>query len=509
MMNLQSRFRWIGWQCFVVAIWLAESASSHGDDPPSAVIELGNRLEPFVDRHLIARLKNCELRLHHPRPSERVFKFDRPWEGAFCGYVTVFEDEDRFRMYYRGLPRSGADGSDHEVTCYVESEDGVHWHKPDLGIYRWKDSSRNNIVLMGQAPASHNFSPFLDCNPDTPKEQRYKALGGGANGLLAFVSPDGINWKRLRTEPVFTQGVFDSQNVSFYSKSEKRYICYFRSWTQKNYRGWRTISRTTSPDFVHWSKPEEMSYGDTTREHLYTNQTNPYFRAPHIYLGIAARFIPGRRALSAQQTKQTGVDPKYGGDLSDAVLLSTRGGNRYDRTFMESFIRPGMGNENWTSRNNYPALGVVKTSDRELSIYVQKKYGQPNSHLRRYTLRLDGFASIHAGYHRGELLSRPLRFSRGNPSQNDQSSDRSTSLFLNASTSAAGSIKVELLDQNSKPIPGFTLEQCDPMIGDRIEHRMSWNGKTDLSSIANQSIQLRIELADADLFSIQFKQPVK
>jgi hypothetical protein len=35
-----------------------------------------------------------------------------------------------------------------------------------------------------------------------------------------------------------------------------------------------------------------MDFGKTPVEHLYTNQTAPYFRAPHIYVAIAARFMP-------------------------------------------------------------------------------------------------------------------------------------------------------------------------------------------------------------------------
>ena len=94
----------------------------------------------------------------------------------------------------------------------------------------------------------------------------------------------------------------------------------------------------TSKDFLNWSEPKAMNYGGTPREHLYTNQTQPYFRAPHIYLSIAARFMPGRRILSPAQAKAIDVDPGYFSDCSDAVLMSTRGGTLYTRTFMDAFI---------------------------------------------------------------------------------------------------------------------------------------------------------------------------
>ena len=298
--------------------------------------------------------------------------------------------------------------------------------------------------------------------------------------------------------------VFDSQNVSFYSVAEKKYVCYFRSWTGKGYSGFRTVSRTTSDNFIDWSKPERMQFGDTPLEHLYTNQTSSYLRAPHLSVGIAARFMPGRRVISAADAKKIGVNPSYFGDISDAVLLTSRGGNRYDRTFMESYIRPGIGLENWVSRTNYPALGLLQTSDSELSLYVQKNYGQPTSQLRRYSLRLDGFSSVHADYRGGTMTTRPLSFlEAGQTSANPSNGIR---LRLNAATSAAGSIRVELLDHSGKVIPGYSMQDCDVVIGDYLERIVSWKGKSDLTGLAPRVIHVRFQMKDADLFSLVFRE---
>lgn len=459
-------------------------------------ISIGNRLELFVDRTLVSELSGTELRMHSPQPAESVLAFDKPWEGAFCGYTTIIKDDNRFRMYYRGLPAAGKDGTDAEVTCYAESADGIHWSKPDLRLYDVHGTRANNVVLAGQTPASHNFSPFLDANPDAPRDQRYKALGGTSSGLVAFASADGLRWRRLREDPVFTDGVFDSQNIAFYSVSEQQYVCYFRTWTEPDYGGFRTVSRTTSEDFTHWTKPLAMDFGDVPAEHLYTNQTTPYFRAPHIYLGVAARFMPGRQVLNEEDANRIGVDRRYFGDCSDAVLLSSRGGNRYDRTFMESFVRPGLGLENWVSRTNYPALGIVPTGAGEISIYLQKNYGQPTSFLQRFTLRTDGFASVHAGYEGGEFLTKPFIFA---------SNGEDTRLRLNYATSAVGSIAVELQNTDGSPIPGFSVDECVPLIGDRIEGRVRWKGEENVAELAGRAIVARFVMKDADLFSLQFK----
>ena len=456
-------------------------------------IQMGNKREIFVDNHLIDRLEGIRIVKHTPHDEGPVLYFDKSWEGIFCGYCTIIKDGGRFRLYYRGLPTAGKDGTNEETTCIAESEDGIQWQKPELGLYEIKGSLKNNVILANDAPSSHNFSPFLDSNPDKKPEQRYKALAGeGKAGLRAYVSPDGIHWKKLREEPVLTNFPFDSQNVSFWSESEQSYLCYFRSWTGGEYKGFRSVSRSTSSDFINWTKPEPMSFGDTPPEHLYTQQTSPYFRAPHIYVAIGGRFMPDRRILTEEQAKSLHVDPGYFKDCSDAFLMTTRGGTVYDRTFMEAFIRPGIGMGNWVSRSNYPVLNVVQTSPEEMSVYVNQNYAQPTAHLRRYSLRLDGFTSLSADYKYGEVITWPFTFS-------------GRELEINYSTSAAGEIKIEIQDENGVPIPGFTQKDAQQVIGNEISRVVQWNGSSDLQNLVSKVVRLRILMKDADLYSIRFK----
>jgi hypothetical protein len=471
--------------CLLLLICLASSIAWAGDPP----LEIGSRLELFVDRFLIDRMEGVSLKLHEPKPGEAVLKFDRPWEGRHVGYVTVFSDGNLFRMYYRGLPTAGADGSDAETTCYVESQDGIHWTKPNLGLFELNGSRENNVILAGMAPFSHNFSPFLDSRPGVQEAERYKALAGTSEtGLVAFVSPDGLRWNKMREEAVIKKGAFDSQNVAFWSESEGCYVSFFRTF----FEGFRSISRATSTDFLNWSEPVEMSFGGTPREHLYTNQTVPYFRAPHVYIALAARFMPGRRVVPAEMASKLGGAVEYSGDCSDTVFLTSRGGERYDRTFMEGFVRPGIGLENWTSRTNYPARGIIPAGSNEVAFYVQRRYGQDDHYLQRLTLRTDGFVSVNAPYQGGECVTKPIRF-KGNR------------LLLNSATSAAGGIKVEIQDEADQPIAGFSLEEADEIVGDEIERTVSWKGQTDVGRLAGKPVRLRFVMKDADVYALRFR----
>lgn len=456
------------------------------------IINIGSRLELFIDYFLIDSLHNTKLKIQEPIDKGIVLQFDKPWEGPFSGYCTVINNGEKLQLYYRGLSSTGKDGRNEENTCYAESIDGVNWIKPELGKYYKYGTNLNNIILADAAPVTHNFSPFLDSRKDVKPEHNYKALGGTEkSGLIAYVSNDGINWKKLQSDPVFLKGKFDSQNVSFWSEQEQLYVCYFRSWTKVGYNGFRSVSRTTSKDFINWSEPVEMDFGKTEREHLYTNQTSPYFRAPHIYTALAARFMPQRQVLTDEQAKLLNVNPKYFKDCSDAVFMTSRGGNKYDRIFMEGFIRPGIGLKNWVSRSNYPALNVVKTGPTEMSIYVNQDYAQPTAHLHRYALRLDGFVSVHSTYEKGELITKPFVFS-------------GDSLFLNMSTSAAGFIRVEVLDIQGNKIEGYDLDKSKELIGNEISKHVLWNEKSDFNELKGSEIILRFVMKDADLFSMKF-----
>ncbi|MDP2898658.1 MAG: hypothetical protein Q8Q12_19135 [bacterium] len=423
------------------------------------VVDIGSRLELFVDRFLIDEMSNVQLRLHPPQLASSV-------NQPFCAYSTVIKNGDIYRMYYRSGV-SGYDGDPRETYCYAESRDGVHWTTPDLGIHEINGNRSNNAIMANTPWVAHNFTPFLDTRPGVATDERYKALAGvhKGGGLFAFVSDDGIHWKKLRDEPVIRSSdfAFDSQNVSFWSEGEGCYVCYFRTWNTPHGR-LRTISRITSPDFVNWTEALPMN-PNKPGEHLYTNGTHPYFRAAHIYIALPTRFLPDR------------------GDSTDIVFMTTRGGNRCDRTFLEAFIRPGLDPERWGNRANYAALNVVPTGPAEMSIYVRDM---------RYILRTDGFVSINASFAGGEMVTKPIRF-------------KGKELVVNFSTSASGSIRVEAQTPAGEPIPGYALADCPEIIGDAIERVVSWRSGSDLSRLSGQPVRLRFVMKDADLCSLRFR----
>ena len=437
-------------------------------------VTINSRRELFIDSYLVDSLSGtARRRMHHPQFRQPVLQLDAPCEGSVSAYFTVMQVDGKIRLYYRG---QGSEGK-RETTCVAESEDGLNFTRPKLGLYEWEGNKDNNIVWLGEG--NHNFTPFLDLNPNAPPEQRFKALASVASGpLAAFVSADGFAWKRLREEPVITKGAFDSQNLAFWDPLRKLYVEYHRGFRD----GVRDIMTSTSADFLTWTEPQWLDYGGAPPEHLYTNAITPYFRAPHLYIGLPNRYVPGRKKVPSH--KEDGVD--------DALLMSSRDGLHFER-WREAFLRPTLDDENWTDRNNYIAWGIVPLNERELAIYSTDHYRHATARLVLNTIRTDGFASLYADAEGGQALTRPFTFT----------GDR---LEVNYATSAAGSLRFELCDAAGKPLSGFTLADSEPLYGNELAHTVAWRGGTDVSALAGQTVRLRINLKDADLFSVMFSQ---
>jgi len=142
-------------------------------------------------------------------------------------YGSVLQVDGRFRMWYLGMFE---ETWDHRTTgwwrpmCYAESEDGVHWRRPELGLVEFDGSRANNICLIEpEGSALAKVDDFLSVmhDPDDPDpERRYKAafiahvpwdeVPGGVRpiqresrvcAMVCATSPDGLRWRVVGDRP--------------------------------------------------------------------------------------------------------------------------------------------------------------------------------------------------------------------------------------------------------------------------------------------------------------------
>src|SRR5690606_9937254 len=135
-------------------------------------LHIGSDRQLFLDHYILDELEDVNLRMHHPVNEGPVLYFDKVWEGNFSAYCTILKDGSLYKAYYRGVREAGSDGRDAETTCMAISTDGIHWTKPNLGIYDVDGNRNNNVILANDPPFSHNFSPFIDQNPDCLPNQK-------------------------------------------------------------------------------------------------------------------------------------------------------------------------------------------------------------------------------------------------------------------------------------------------------------------------------------------------
>lgn len=451
------------WNLFCSSLLLASVSEASDADP----IDIGNRLELFVDDYLIQETSgDVGRQLLLPEPREVVLETGEPWEGNTSGYYSVFQDGDRYRMVYRGWQHDARMKPVHkEVTCYAESVDGIHWKKPKLGLFDWNGSKENNIVWTG--PGTHNFTAFRDSNPNTPAASRFRAFGGVGSfggGLIPFESPDCIHWKLTQEKPVITNGAFDSQNLAFWDEDRKEYRAYWRYFAD----GIRAIRTATSEDFLHWENEADLKYPDGTPiEHLYTNAIQKYFRAPHLFIGFPTRYEP--RSQQVEPILMTSRDGEFFQRYADAVIPRTAPSNR---------------NHN---RSNYMVWGMLQLPDapHEISVYgTENYYERTPGRVRRFVYRVDGFVALRAGDIGGKVTTRPLRF------EGEQ-------LLLNYVIRNNGHLSVTAIDESGN-IAGESL----PLKGDAVDAPVRWETKPDFSK---GLIQLQFSIRNADVFSLRFE----
>jgi hypothetical protein len=487
-------------------------------------ISIGSRRELFVDDYLIDTLTGgARQQLHQPVPCEIALTHDAAWEGTGSGYHSVFQDGDLYRMYYKAWHLDvGKDKLNTErhplFCCYAESDDGIVWRKPMLGLHEFQGSKQNNITMTSGPVGPLNVDAghpaiFKDENPDAPADARYKAIfrSSSPNGLLPFKSADGLNWLPITDAPILQRlGAFDSQNLAFWDPTIGKYRAYWRIFTE-TISQWkpgsiRAIRTATSDDLINWSPHNDLTYVDSPPEELYTNQIKPYHRAPHILMGFPARYTDrgwseSMKALPAleQREMRASSSKRYGTAITDSLFMASRDGTQFTR-WNEAFLRPGSERpDSWNYGHQYIGWHIMETASslagapNELSLYATESYWHgKGSMLRRYSLRLDGFVSIKAPAVAGcELTTKPLTFD-------------GSSLHLNFATSAAGSVRVELQNPDGSAIDGFALADCHELFGDSVDRPVGWKDGSNVSQLSGKPIRLRFELRDADLYAMQF-----
>ena len=299
----------------------------------------------FVDDAFIDEQRGLTRRLHQPRRHEfnPILVAAYPWEGdrVMPGAVLRNPRTGQFQLWYCtscvGKMDTAQTPEEKDrvagYVCYAESDDGLHWRRPALGVQEssvaWKlpweappqaDRTRQNNILMrslalGGAERPELGLEFLCRDEQEPDPaRRYKALiwqqgdrykelderGAIAAGKMltahcAAFSADGIHW--TQSGPVLTYPRFRDAGSAMQDWKNRRFVGFFKTALRER----RTRAVCVSQDLIHWSEPEvilEADEHDPRDAQIYDNSGFIY---ESLYLGTLGLFRAGDEATIQQQ----------------------------------------------------------------------------------------------------------------------------------------------------------------------------------------------------------------
>ena len=480
--------------------------------PPIEDLVVGTSHGPwrrlFLDAMVVERQQGLERVFHAAKRHEGnpVLPFDKPWEGSQergTGpylYGTVMWDEGKLRMWYHCYHR----GHGAYFNMYAESDDGLHWRKPSLGLVEFNGSTENNLVVT-TSPKDAIEEPDLyrgggKCHNPSVIKRPWESAADRRYVLFCYAqeyrharmaySPDGLRWTFVRETA--RNALFASSDVLnfFHDPYRSRYVCTFKTG---NRRG-RAAGVALSRDGVTWTKPCDAAV--FVADDLDPDATQiygmPVFAYQGLYVGLPWVYN-ARWFKSGSYTAQTMYEAEKDSPCSMDVQLAwswdllnwTRPPRR------DPFIPRG-GEGAFDSHMNYSARAPIQMGD-ELWFYyggfnAAHNSGGAKSAIGLATLRLDGFCCLRAGDEEGWLVSRRERM-------------MVPKVTVNAQVRDGGALVAEILDQTDTVIPGFSRDDCLQFSGDSVRHALTWRTDRFPAERLSEVKKLRFILKKADLYS--------
>ena len=460
--------------------------------PQKSALNIGQHRQLFIDDFVIESSRNLKRVPHRPvpHPSNPIMTGTEKWERWLIGVngraVIYDEDSKEFKMWYGAYSDDPAMpyGQGYRV-CYAVSKDGVDWTRPDLGQVEWEGSRRNNILSWGNnwMRRPNVIKDTRDPDPNRRYKMTYVDVIDGKNAIVKAYSRDGIRWTTDGL-PWFRHN--HSSNLLGWDPRVQQYVLFPRMAGAPT-----SVGRSTSSDFRTWSDPVKV-LGPEAFEVTKAFKGNAAFFYEDLYLGFL--WVFDRPLINGTRTKT---------QVADTELVFSRDGLNWQRPFPDNFFLPRGKPGTW-DREGVLAVAPVIYQDKIWIYYsgwnhpyggaalkpVQEGWIENGERIHHAiglaTLRLDGFVSLDAGNEEGIVTTKPLKLSQKN-------------LMVNADVQ--GELRIEILDESGKVIPGFSKKDCDPIRSDNVRHVVSWKGKSTLSSLHDRALKLRFILQNGSLYS--------
>ncbi len=445
----------------------------------NARLELGavqkHRANPlFGEDYFADAPKRWEARLDNVYPNVIYDEGD----GFFkCWYKSFIIDEPSNITALAQRPSQPyRQGAREEGLLYAVSADGIHWEKPDLGIIDFEGSTANNLVMRRATHGLHAGGVFKDCrDPDPARRYKFIHRNASAGRMATCFSADGLHWSQPLLWKAY-DAVGDCHNNAIWSRERERYICITRGWSD----GIRTVLRSESADFAHWSRPVEIMRGADAHDQIYSL---PICRYRDIYIGLPSVFHKGDEAAANWDTVDTelafSVDSVTWERICPGEALIARGEGSYPSGAYDCGCV-------------YAAAPIIH--EGVILIYYGGSNGLHNNwregSLNLATLELDRFA----GYVPVNANDRAILEPTGQKLTG-------AGLTLNAEVQPGGSIRAAILDRGGDAVSGFGLDDCLPLTEGGASCALRWRER-DIAELADETLRLAFAFQQAKLYAL-------
>jgi len=440
----------------------------------------------MIDKTENARLVLGRIQKHKDNP---LFGEDKPWEKRFDNlYANVMYDEEEktYKCWYspfivddsaRGMTLKQRTQAEYDppnnremAICYATSKEGISWVKPELGRVAYDRSKATNILWRGIGEQGehwegpHGTGIFRDLRDPDPK-RRYKAFLKAEILSVAF-SADGIEWSPAITCPE-ADSAGDTHNNAFWAPTLGEYVGITREWGRTF---GRQVARTSSVDFVNWTKSEVVLEGLDKGHQTYAM---PVFYHGGVYLGLVA--------IHDQEADRVWTELTWSPDTI-----------KWHRVSAGTPLIPNAQREGDYDWGCVYASACPVFLEKEIRLYYGGSdgyhFGWRNGFFCLATLRPDGFAGytqIRPGKP-ATITTTPIVHDKG-------------TLRLCADVDPKGYVKVRVFDDHHT-----LLAESEPLNGTITDEQVTWQNAFSFDRLETKSATIQFELQDATVYSFCF-----
>lgn len=505
-----------------------------GGERADAATETDETVFFAFDDHAIPWRDNLKVTLvqaekHPENPVLRCGPPGSPDHGHAILYGSVMRIEGKFRMWYLGmfqrqLQRGQAPGW-WRPMCYAESEDGVRWTKPELGLVDLNGNTRNNICLIESEPHSlsrvNDFLTVLHEPRDPDPSRRYKAafiahvpfeeVRGGRSRIgpderrwgsfVCATSPDGLRWRVVGDRPANSGGErFEVSGLyrwgDFYYATGQLISPW--TWLPDGRDVGRVMLTYRSSDFAHWSRAKAFSFarpGQTLAQPVDGQQTHMgagLWNRGNVLVGLYGMWQDGPKE------KPKGASHLWGTHIDLGLVVSNDG--IHFREPIPDFKTIARGKQGeWDGIALLQGHAFVNVGHRTMIWYSHWDTGGSLEAMEigLATLRRDGF-----GYLSRQVAEQDAHCITANL----PACPRGYRLRVNVEGATAETpLMVELLDKLGRPLLQYAGENAARITESGVSCDVVWPGASQVSSPSNEvfALQLRFPAAgDVRLYAV-------